>query len=90
MSNTTTSIVCMNESYVHIMNGFISFACAFELPFAVKFMQACTKHVVDDMMLFNYLPTGSPYFYLQYVSLARILSKNSDVLPTPETVEDQR
>lgn len=62
------------------MKGIISFSGAFELQYEVKFMQARIKHILDDMMSLHYLATRSRSSYLLYTRLARILSRNGEVL----------
>lgn len=71
MSNTTAAIIRMDRSSVDIRKDIISYVCAFQLQYGVKFMQARIKRIVDDMMPSNQLPTHSRLSSLQYVWLPR-------------------
>lgn len=55
ISNSTVAIVRMDKVFEEMMKGLISYAGAIELQYGVKFMQACIKHIVVDMMPPNYL-----------------------------------
>lgn len=83
MSITTAAIVYMDKSFVYIMNGNISFTGAIQLQYGIKFMKARVKNILNDIVPSYYLLARSKSSYMRYVMLARILSKNGEVLPTP-------
>lgn len=65
MSNTTTAIVRMENSFLDIMEGIMSFAGVFRLQFWGNFIWASIVYILDDMMLSYYLSMHSRSSYLQ-------------------------
>lgn len=87
MSSTTTALVSMDNSFVGLMRVIVSFVAVFELQYGVKFMQACTRDILNDMIPLSYLHTHSRASYFAISEAGTAFSRSNEFLPPLERLK---
>lgn len=90
MTSTSTATVHMDCSFLYIIEAVLNYAEAFGLYYGVVFLEARMNDILDHMISSRYLPKNLHLSYVWYVSFACLMTKNADVLPQLESLNEGR
>lgn len=81
----STIIFHMDHSFLPVVEAFLNYSWAFELPHGVSFAETRMNDSADDMMRSRYLPKQSGLSYLLHVRLGRLMTKNDHIFRLQES-----
>lgn len=81
MPNTSMAIVRLDCSFLSVMKAILNHDAVVELRYGLSFAEDRIKDVVDNKMTSLFPPKQSRTSYIRYVRFARMMKRNSYILP---------